>query len=206
MTLEKLFKQLDDVESESAAKANIVRMAIQVELTRAWDDCKAIQDAMAKLESFEGVEYMGMHDGIYAWVRCYELSDVPEREREFFEEYLSGRGFTGDFENDCISSYLGDDNYQIQDDTQRDNGVWQGNKIVIEESEYCARLMNEDLDDCDRLDESDDDLRRNALIEAHMQKSGYFPGTFRVDTHGNVEAVDTRSPEDKAKVAAEVKP
>lgn len=38
-----------------------------------------------------------------------------------------------------------------------------------------------------------DVIKRNALIEAYMERSGYFPGVFRVDQRGNVSLVDTKN-------------
>ena len=34
---------------------------------------------------------------------------------------------------------------------------------------------------------------RNALIEAYMEESGYFPNVFRVDNYGNVKLINTLS-------------
>ena len=59
------------------------------------------------------------------------------------------------------------------------NGVWLNSKCIIEESSY--------TDDDGEVNET----KRNALIEAYMDKSGFFPGVFRTDSHGNVFAIKT---------------
>jgi hypothetical protein len=198
MTTDKLFDRLASVESQSQSAVNEVKSLIATELSREWSDWKALHAILESLESFEGVEYKSDVDGIYAWIRFYGLSDIGKREREYFEDYLSDIGYRPDFENDCISNYLGDDHYQIQDDSRHDNGVWQGHKIVIKESEYRASLLNESkYPDEPELSEDDDESRRNALIEAHMERSGCYPGVYRVTQYGDVFPVNTSNPKDK---------
>ncbi len=48
------------------------------------------------------------------------------------------------------------------------------------------------------VDGNQDEAKRNALIEAHMEKTGYFPGVFRTDVHGNVFHVNTLAREEIA--------
>jgi hypothetical protein len=66
----------------------------------------------------------------------------------------------------------------VQDDAGRDNGVYLADKCIINESEY-------------KNDGEVDETKRNALIEAYMEKMGYFPGVFRRDRDGSVYSVKT---------------
>ncbi len=83
-----------------------------------------------------------------------------------------------DWKNDTLSMSQGE-SIIIQDDTRRDNGVWLNGKRVIDESEY-------------KVDGEVDETNRNRLIEAYMTETGFFPGVFRCDSHGNIFLVNTQ--------------
>lgn len=178
-SLNRLFKRRDEISESAATAVGGVDSQIQSILTVIWDDWKQLQTALAALESYDNVGYQGTEWGIESWTRL-SLDAVAERERDYFDNYLADRGTRADYENDCLLQSLGDDHYQIQDDTRRDNGVWQGTRRVIDESDY--------LDASGDVDED----KRNALIEADMERSGCFPGVFRVTNQGDIYPVDTR--------------
>lgn len=116
--------------------------------------------------------------GISTWFRV--KSDYSEC-KEYFEAWLSDSYcLTMDWENNCLQNYLGDDHYSIQDDARGgDNGVWQGHKMLFSQDAY--------TDENGEVNEAS----RNALIEAHMEKAGCFPGVFRVTQYGDVYLVNT---------------
>lgn len=175
-----LFKALDLVKRDGREKASKVEAELTKALEAQYSDWQALHKALGILDSEDGVEYEGREDGIYCFTR-FDLSDVPEREREYLDSYLMNLCATPDWENECLMLYLGDDHYTIQDDTRMDNGVWQGHKLVIDESEY-------------KDDDGDGDVNeeiRNELIEAHMEKEGCFPGVFRVTRYGDIYPVKT---------------
>lgn len=104
--------------------------------------------------------------------------DVREVIQEIIQDSICARI---DWDNSAVSitSYGA---ILIQDETRHDNGVWslEMNKVIIPESLY-------------KNDDGDVDVSaRNKLIEEYMEKTGYFPGVYRVDYHGNIFAVNTQ--------------
>jgi len=146
--------------------------------TKIFDNDKQLQKDAENAQNAS--EYGADENGIYSWFRVNtNLTDYTEC-KDYLEEWLSDKYcLTIDWTNNCFVSWQGDDNIIIQDDTRRDNGIYQGHKLLFDESEY----KNDD----NEIDE----VKRNELIEKHMEKTGYFPGVFRVDSHGNVFYVKT---------------
>jgi Sec7-like guanine-nucleotide exchange factor len=157
---------------------------IEISLQDAWnkvfENSVVIKAMVAKVEN--STDYVfDKYGEIAQETRCYELDEFNGCQ-EYLENYLQ--------ENHSISiewAYLrlllncGSDNLIIQDDSRHDNGVWCEGKCVIEESEYKdenTREVNETL--------------RNKLIEAYMEKKGFFPGVFRCDQYGGVFLVNTK--------------
>jgi hypothetical protein len=179
MGITQLFQELEAFETETSNKAGELQSLIQTELDRTFDDWAALQSAVANLESFEGVEYFSEGEDICSFVRFDCLADVADRERDYLESYLSGRGVLVDWKNEVLSQYLGPDCIIIQDDHGRDNGVYQEHKQLFDEDDY--------RDEDGEIDEQ----KRNALIESHMERTGCWPGVFRVTRHGDVYPVNT---------------
>lgn len=175
-SIKDLFEQRTDAEVAGKLRVDHFNVLIQKELERQWEDSKELQKALVDAEN--ATEYMGKEEGIYSWFRVNFLGRVEEREREFFEVYAQEKGFSVDWENDCLEVYHGDDNYLIQSDTRRDNGVWCSGKLVIDESEY-------------KVDGDVDEEKLAFLIEERMNKEGYFPGVFEVSQHGDVTHFET---------------
>jgi hypothetical protein len=127
-------------------------------------------------------EYGTDENGIYSWYRVKTDLKTYKDAREYLEEYLSDKyNLTVDWKNDCFVSWQGDDNYIIQDDTRHDNGVWQGHDLIFDQDLY----TNEDG--------TINIQKRNELIEGHMEKEGYFPGVFKVNSYGNVTFIKTNT-------------
>jgi hypothetical protein len=77
---------------------------------------------------------------------------------------------------------------------------------VLTTSEGPAIVINEDGDVYDQdsgkfivhKGNYETDVERNALIEAWMEKAGYFPSVIRCDHYGNAFYVNTKAKEEKA--------
>jgi len=169
---------LDQIHSETA---NITKLQekLQKEYNRVFSDSETLNKAISNAENSSEYQF-GRYGDIESWYRFSGLSDYAEC-REYFETWLSEKHcMRVDWENDCLIVSHGDDNILIQDDTRHDNGVWQSGKLIIDESEY-------------KSDGEVNEVKRNALIEAHMEKSGYFPGVYRTKRSGGVYAVNTQA-------------
>lgn len=179
-TIERLSKELDNFNQDYSSQRTKIKDKLQVAYNKLFENDKALEKALTDFES--ATEYDADEHGIYRYFRYNGLDDIPEDAREYLQNYLDDMCITIDFENSCFMSYEGD-SFIIQDDSRskRDNGVWFNHNQVIEETEY----TNED----NEVDES----KRNALIEAYMEKTGYYPGVFRIDYHGNVSFVNTKA-------------
>ncbi len=168
-TLEKKLKETTDYwESTRDGLAE----KLQAEYDKVFKKRLGTQIEIALRELDHSFEYCQHESGdIQNWVRANELLDlVPEDSREYFDNYLSNFGTYVDWENETLYSLDGG-NFIINDDGDvydSDSG-----KFIILKSEY---------DGCDE---------RDSLIEKHMENTGYYPGVFSVDRHGNVFLVNT---------------
>ena len=175
--MNKQIKALNKKLATIAEDASEIETQLQAEWNEVFEDMTQLRDAVTKLESSN--DYCRNSYGeICSWVR-FDTSDFKDCQA-FLKDYMR-ESFCAevDFENDSLTMNHGDDTLIIQDEMGRDNGVWQDHKLVIAEIEY----KNDDGEI--------DKTKRNELIEKHMQKSGYFPGVFRVDCHGNIFPVST---------------
>jgi hypothetical protein len=154
---------------------------IETELQLAWnevfDDMTVLKDAVTQLENSKDYS-RDSYGEIVSWIR-FDFKDFDDC-KEYLKEYMRENHYVDcDFENDSMT-YSQGDSLIIQDDTRRDNGVWANHKCVIDENEY-------------KTEENEvDESKRNQLIEAYMEKNGYFPGVFRCDQYGNVFLVNTK--------------
>lgn len=190
-TVNELFERIELIENPSRVSISAITSLIQERLNLVYSDWRVLRTGIQKLESNE-VEYSLEEDGLYTWIRLAELSDIPERERPYFENYIEseGGGIHVNWENECLMQWCGDDYYSIQDDSRdrRDRGVWQGQKLIIPETEYIDEETSEV-----------NETLRNQLIEKHMESEGCYPGVFRVDYYGNVTPVNTTTPREEEK-------
>ena len=128
--------------------------------------------------------------------------------REDFHGLIDSRN---QFQRELLGRYLSED-YNVRADFK--NGValydigpcividaedgdiydQDSHKVIIKRDEY-LRENGEGRG-------TEDHELRNRLIEAYMEKTGYFPSVVKMDRYGNAYYVDTRSPEAKAKVKA----
>ena len=169
---------IEIAELQNITRVNEYKKRLLGYWTKIFDNDKQLQKDIINAQNAS--EYQGGEDGIYSWYRVKTNLKDYEQCKEYIEEYVSENSCLRiDWENQCFMNWLGDDNIIIQDDTRRNNGVWQGQKCIIPESEY----KNDDGEV--------NTEKRNELIEAYMEKSGYFPGVFRVDYHGNIFHVKT---------------
>ena len=125
-------------------------------------------DASKELTSVSNDEYY------HRWVR-FDLSKLidtnDEFQRELLAEYLSENYYIyTDFENDCVTTAEGPCILINHDGDvlDQDSGKW-----IISKRDY------------------ETEEERNALIKAHMEKTGHFPSVIEVDYHGNACYVST---------------
>jgi hypothetical protein len=178
--IESLLADRDGLKLKTQAQINEINSKLSLEYDKVFSNDKALIAALNNLgvASEYGLDQYGE---IYLWFRYAGLSDVPEHTREFLEEFVSNyNGANIDWDNDCFTLNEGE-SIVIQDDTRNDNGVWLSGKLIIEESEY--------KDDDGEVNEA----KRNSLIEAYMECTGYFPGVFRVTSYGDVFPVNTQT-------------
>lgn len=174
--IETLLAELND----NCRNADAIKAKLQKEYDKVFDDSKTLAKAIANAESASEYQ-LDEYGEVESWFRFAGLSDFQEC-REYFETWLMESHYMRvDWDNDCFL-YSQGESLIIQDDSRNrsDNGVWLGHKQLIAESDY--------RDEDGEVDEA----KRNALIEAWMEKNGYFPGVFRVDSYGNVSPVNTQ--------------
>lgn len=171
-TIKRLNQQLAAIDAD--------RAGIEDKLRTAWGlifmASESIKTAVSKLEASN--EYTWDKFGeIASWIRM-DLSEFKKC-REAFADYMLEEHHTlVDFENDALICSLGPCIVINHDGDVYDQD---GDKFFIKKSDY--------QDDDGELNEA----KRNELIEAYMEKSGYFPGVFRSDYHGNLFAVKTQA-------------
>jgi hypothetical protein len=183
--LKKTLENLEAAMTEATRGIMAQAAATKQELRNAYFDVfNADKSLKAAISASEMSDNYGSDEfGIYAWTRYAVPSeyqgdaDAMDALANFIEDF----GLRFDAENDTIILHYGDDEIIIQDDTRRDNGVWQSGKLIIAESAYTDDSGDVDVE------------KRNALIEAHMERTGYFPGVFRVTRYGDVFFVNTKA-------------
>jgi hypothetical protein len=116
----------------------------------------------------------------YGDISSFTHEDFSEFEscREYFEGYMQETHHVSiDWDNGALLQSLGtciviNDDGDVYDQD--------GDKFFIKSGDY--------LDD----NGDPDTEKRNELIEAYMESSGYFPGVFRVGKYGDVFSVNTK--------------
>ena len=169
--IKKLLDQLEDSRLDIAK----TKVKLQLEYNKLFDKSKELAKAVSFTE--QASEYRFDQYGEIQSVYHFSELDLYSECREYLEAWLSDYCIIVDWNSDCLLFNQGE-SLIIQDDTRRDNGVWLSGKCVVNETEY-------------KVDGEVDEDKRNELIEAHMEKTGYFPGVFRADQHGNVFPVST---------------
>ena len=156
-----------------AAEHDAIESELQKEYNKLFADCGHLQAAIKAVENSS--EYSQNRLGeIVSWIRYPELSAFKDCSR-YLAEYLREYHFIdADFENACLMFSQGR-NLIINDDGDvydEDSGKW-----IISKSDYATPAG------------------RNLLIEQWMESTGYYPGVFRVDRHGNVFHINTQEKE-----------
>lgn len=164
------------------------RTELQTEYSKVFSTLPQLRVLIALCE--ESQEYqISDHGDVEQWIRITSGLEAFSDCIEYLSDWFADQGFRLDVVNSTLLNNCGSDNLMIQDDAwQRYNGVWQNNKLIIPESLY----RNEDLEV--------DEIKRNELIEAHMEHTGVFPGVFRQTKYGDVFRVSTvarKAPEGK---------
>jgi hypothetical protein len=176
--IELLNGMINQANNRNASIVDEYKKRLRDQWTKIFENDKQLQkDAENALNASK---YDIEEDGIYSWYRVKTNLADYESCKDYLENWLSDSYCLQiNWKDNCFQNYLGPDCLIIQDDTRRDNGVWQESKLIIDESEY----------------KDDDGVNvelRNALIEKHMEKTGFFPGVFKVDQYNNIFLVDTK--------------
>ena len=176
--MNKTIKALNKQLLKTQGNISKIEEKLQLAYNSVFDKSNIVKKMISKVENSS--DYTFMEYGEIASYASVDLSDFQEC-KQYFEHYMNDSmvGFIEvDWTNDCLTMSQGE-SLIIQDDMRNDNGVWLNGKCVIDEVEY--KEGNEV-----------DEVKRNELIEAYMEKNGYFPGVFRADSHGNVFLVNTQ--------------
>ncbi len=166
---------------DTNTKASAITQKLQIEWSKVFDDSKTLAQAIANAENASEYQF-DQFGQIQSWY-CYSaLSDINENVREYFETWLQDSHYMFvDWENDCLLNGQGG-SIVINDGYGHGAGdVWDTDihKVIVKADDYRDADGNLDVD------------KRNALIEAHMERTGCFPGVFREDGRGGVFAVST---------------
>jgi hypothetical protein len=123
--------------------------------------------------------------------------------REDFHALIDARNT---FEQGLLKRYF-QENHNVDIDFKNDVALYDIGPCIVIDSES-GDIYDQDSskaviyrDQYLRDDRTEDHVKRNALIEAHMEKTGYFPSVVKMDRYGNAVYIDTLSPEAK-KVSA----
>ena len=124
----------------------------------------------------ESNDYFGdEYQNIYSFTRFY----LPDEFKEYIEHFKAwldeNHCATYDEKNDTLILCHGNDNILINDE----GDIFQGHECIIGKAEYTN-------------DDEQDETLRNELIEAYMDKAGFFPGVFFCNYHGNIYHVNTK--------------
>ena len=172
--IETLQRALTETKAEQRKLIDSLEYQLRDEYRRVFGFDRELQEAIGKLNCYERVEYGCEENGYYAWIRCYVSEFDTKTDLSLVDalnDYLSDHGMEFDAENDALKMNIGGRLVVVDSGDVLDSET---GRTIIARSAYA------------------DEAERNALIEAWMEKNGYFPGVFSQDIHGNVFAIDTR--------------
>lgn len=176
----KLKKKLDVIEAElvEASKPfneqiDTLKVQIQAEHNKAFDNDKTLQQALIQLETTSQLTSIPNDEWYHRWVRY----SIPETfDRVAFESYLDDRCVQVDFENSTLHSAEGPCMI-INDDG-----------IVYDQDSHKTVCTSSDYETI---------TERNALIEQYMERYGYYPSVVLVDRYGEpIGYADTQETKD----------
>lgn len=178
LVLEQIKSQQSKLESEfSDAIAELNKSAARTFAMAMEFKQKEVDALVAALDLSKDIAWVESDsDFVHRWIR-FDFSTLidpkDDTERELLKEYLADNHHINcDFENDVASTNEG---YCLVinedgDVLNQDSGKW-----VISKRDY----------------ESKQELFQ--LIEAYMERTGYYPSVIRSDRHGNVCYVNTQN-------------
>jgi len=169
MSIQELEQKLADVNAGHAEVVQSIKDQTYAILAAQWNDSMTVEQALANLENSNNYS-LDECGWVCQWIRASFLSDIPCSHREYFELYLD-YGFTVDWTNDVIMNGIGPDEILVNQD---DGDVYQSGKCIIARSDYT------------------DEIECNRLIEAYMERTGYYPGVFECDRYGNIRLINTQ--------------
>jgi hypothetical protein len=160
---------------ELAESTSAVKSELQVEYNKVFDDSKMLRDDIAAVQASNTYEF-DRYGEIVAWHRLYELKEFHDC-KEYLEAWLGQECIQVDWDQECLFYRLG------------------GCIVINEDGDvYCTDSGNFIVDSAEyTIDGEVDTAKRDALIEAYMERVGEFPGVFRTDRHGNVFPVNTQA-------------
>jgi len=150
---------------------NAIETELQAEYDKIYNDSNVVKQMIRDVEDSRDYQF-GYYGDIESWVSV-DLSPF-KGEIQYLSEYLSEYFVNVDEQNELLTMNLGNDNILIN----HEGDVFQEGKLIVDCSEYGTS-----------------EKKMNKLIEEHMEETGYFPGVFRTDYHGNVFLHNTREKE-----------
>jgi hypothetical protein len=167
--------ELNNVLASLQGQVYDTKAQLQSEFNKVFDKMPELQAAISQVQDSQEYSFDSLGE-VVSWLR-FDFSPFSDC-LDYLQGYLSETHcIYTDLNNDCLT-YSQGESIVVQDDAGRDNGVYLADKCIINESEY-------------KNDGEVDETKRNALIEAYMEKTGYFPGVFRCDRGGRVYSVKT---------------
>ena len=161
--------------TESENKRNELMLEVDKELIPFFDNHPLVKKALTDIDSSK--EYTIDQYGDLYLLASLNLSEFKKDDLVvWLDRYFSNEtDYTLDIEYEAILNFQGDDYIAVSDD----GDIYQSSKCIIKKSDY------------------DSETERNELIEAHMEKTGCFPGVFSIDHYGNVTFIDTTKKENE---------
>ena len=161
-------------EHSAAMKAHA---AVKAKAFKLFSADKELKAALAAVE-FNSKQQFGLDENgdLYAWARYVPKQEYRDNKAilSLLEDYIDNEGYRFDIKNDALINFQGE-----CITINEDGDVFDASKCIIERSDYST------------------EAERNALIEAHMEQTGCYPGVFKVSRYGNVQLVNTQ-PKGKA--------
>lgn len=174
LVIETIKEQMNELDTNTEkAKAKLMQVArAQFELVMETKQ-KEINALIDKLNESKNI-YWGYDEAIQSASFDFStLIDIDNKfEQELLEEFLSETHYINcDFDNGAVTMGLGQ---SITIDHRGDVYDQDSGKTIINRKDY------------------ETEEERNTLIEAWMDKTGYFPAVIESDSHGHIHFVDTK--------------
>lgn len=172
--------KLESLEAELARATEgleAIEAKIQIECNAVFEASEFVKRAVASAENSNQYQ-LDSNGEVESWVRVNGLADF-EKYKAQFETWLAEQHCMHvDWTNEALLMNQGESIII----NEEDGGVYLGHKCIVRVSEY--RTEDRDTDT--------EESKRNDLIEAYMQKEGFFPGVFRVTQYGDAFFVNTK--------------